>query len=220
LVIKLLLNFPDIKIVFMEKRKYSAIVFDLGNVLIPFNYMISFNKLEKIEKGLGQRFLDQYKENYAFHRKFESGLVPEEEFLTKLSEFVNNKADRETLIDAYCKIFKVNKDIVALLPELKKKYKLVLLSNTNIVHQKYAWSEYDFIKYFEKLILSHEVGACKPEEKIYKAVETFTHLPPEEHIFIDDIFEYAEAAKNLGWDAIQFKNYNQLINDLKARGIV
>jgi glucose-1-phosphatase len=204
----------------MEKRKYSVIVFDLGNVLIPFDYMISFNKLEKIEIGLGQRFLDQYKENYAFHRKFEAGLVSEEEFLTKLLGFVNNKVDRKTLIDAYSKIFRVNEDVAALLPELKKNFKLVLLSNTNIVHQKYAWGEYNFIKHFEKLILSHEVGACKPEEKIYKAVEEYTKLLPQEHIFIDDILEYAEAAKNLGWDAIQFKNYNQLVNELKGKDIL
>ncbi len=204
----------------MEKRKYSVIVSDLGNVLIPFDYMIAFDKLEKFEKGLGQRFLNQYKENYDFHRKFESGFINEDDFLTKLSGFINNKVNREILIDAYSKIFKVNEDVVSLLPELKKKYRLVLLSNTNIVHQKYAWSKYDFINYFEKLILSHEVGACKPDPKIYKAVEEYTQAPPEEHIFIDDIFEYAEGAKKMGWDAIQFKNYEQLVDELKKRGIL
>jgi len=204
----------------MEKRKYSVIVSDLGNVLIPFDYMIAFNKLEKIEKGLGQRFLDQYKENYDFHRRFECGFISEDEFLTKLSGFINDKVNRETLIDAYSNIFTVNEDVVSLLPELKKKYRLVLLSNTNIIHQKYAWSKYDFINYFEKLILSHEVGACKPEEKIYKAVEEYTKLPPEEHIFIDDIFEYAEGAKKMGWDAIQFINYEQLVEELKKREII
>jgi glucose-1-phosphatase len=204
----------------MKKRKYSVIVSDLGNVLIPFDYMIAFNKLEKFEKDLGQRFLDQYKENYDFHRKFESGFISEEDFLTTLSSFINDKVDRKILIDAYSNIFKVNEDVVSLLPELKKRYRLVLLSNTNIVHHKYAWGQYDFLKHFEKFILSYEVGACKPEAKIYKAVEGYTQLPPEEHIFIDDIFEYAEGAKKQGWDAIQFKNYNQLLNELKIRGIL
>lgn len=204
----------------MQKRKYSVIVFDLGNVLIPFDYTIAFNKLEKIEPGLGQRFLDQYKENYEFHRNFERGEISEDKFLTTLSGFINNKTDRETIIDAYSKIFTVNEDVAALLPELKKKYKLVLLSNTNIVHQKYGWNEYNFLKHFDKLILSHEVGACKPEERIYKAVEEYTKRRAEEHIFIDDIIEYGEAAKNLGWDAIQFKNFEQLFNELKLRGIV
>lgn len=204
----------------MEKRKYSVIVSDLGNVLIPFDYNIAYSKLEKIEKGLGQRFLDQYKENYDFHRSFERGEVSEEKFLTKLSQFINNKIDEQTLISIYSEIFTVNKDVVSLLPELKKKYKLVLLSNTNILHQKYGWNEYAFLKYFDKLILSHEVHAVKPEEKIYRAVEEYTHLPSEEHIFIDDIYEYAEAAKKLGWDAIQFKNYNQLIDELKTKEII
>ncbi len=203
----------------MRKRKYSVIVSDLGNVLIPFDYNIAYNRLENIEKGLGQRFLDQYKENYNFHRSFERGEVSEEEFLTKLSGFINNKVDKQTLISIYSKIFTVNEDVVSLLPELKKKYKLVLLSNTNIIHQKYGWNEYGFLKNFDKLILSHEVGAVKPEEKIYRAVEDYTKLPSEEHIFIDDIYEYAEGAKKLGWDAIQFKSYAQLVDGLKARKI-
>ncbi len=204
----------------MAKRKYSVIVFDLGNVLIPFDYNISYDRLEDIEKGLGQRFLDQYKENYDFHRSFERGEVSEEEFLTKVSGFINNKVDKETLISIYSKIFTVNEDVVSLFPELKKKYRLVLLSNTNIIHQKYGWVGYKFLVHFDKLILSHEVGAVKPEEKIYRAVENFTKFPSEEHIFIDDIYEYAEAAKKLGWDAIQFKSYDQLVDELKARDII
>jgi len=197
-----------------------VIVSDLGNVLIPFDYNIAYQRLENIEIGLGQRFFDQYKENYDFHRSFERGEVSDEEFLTKLSGFINNRIDKQTLISVYSKIFTVNEDVVALLPELKKKYKLVLLSNTNIIHQKYGWGEYSFLKNFDKLILSHEVGSVKPEEKIYRAVEDYTKLPSEEHIFIDDIFEYAEGAKKLGWDAIQFKNYKQLVEELGARKII
>jgi glucose-1-phosphatase len=217
---KFIIKFSGYKPKIMEKRKYSVIVFDLGNVLIPFDYDIAFNKLEKIEKGLGQRFLDQYKENYEFHRAFERGDVPEDKFITKLLGFIDNKVDRETIIDAYSKIFTVNENVASLLPELKKNYMLVLLSNTNSLQQKYGWNGYDFLKHFDKLILSHEAGSVKPEEKIYKAVETYTQKPPGEHIFIDDIFEYAEAAKKLGWDAIQFKNYNQLVTELKLRKIL
>lgn len=204
----------------MSKREYSVVVFDLGNVLIPFDYSISFNKLEKIEQGLGQRFLDQYKKNYELHRNFERGAIPEEEFLTRLSGFINNKIDKQTLIDAYSKIFRVNEDVAALLPNLKEKYKLILLSNTNSLHQKYGWNQFEFLRHFDKLILSHEVGAVKPEEKIYKAVKAFTKEPSEKHIFIDDILEYVEGAKKMGWDAVQFTDYDQLVKDLKEREII
>jgi FMN phosphatase YigB (HAD superfamily) len=49
----------------------------------------------------------------------------------------------------YSKIFTVNEDVALLLPELKKKYKLILLSNTNEIHREYGWKDYSFLKYFD-----------------------------------------------------------------------
>ena len=72
---------------------------------------------------------------------------------------------------------------------------------------------------FEKKFLSHEVGAVKPEAKIYKAVQQYTGALPEEHLFIDDVNDYVQGAKNVGWDAVQYTDYDRLVADLKARGI-
>jgi putative hydrolase of the HAD superfamily len=97
---------------------------------------------------------------------------------------------------------------------------LLLLSNTNSIHREYGWKDYDFLKYFDGLILSHEVGAVKPDEIIYLAVEKVSGFPSQEHIFIDDIPEYVKAAKNLGWDAIHFIGYDDLDDNFKNRGIL
>ena len=70
------------------------------------------------------------------------------------------------------------------------------------------------------MILSYEVRSVKPEPAIFKAVEAYTGLRPEEHIFIDDIAEYTDAAKTMGWDAVRFINNEQLIRELKNRGIM
>ena len=201
-------------------KKYSVVVFDLGNVLLPFNYNILLYKLERIEKNLGQRFLKFYKDNYNIHRSFEKGELSEEKFLNIMIENLDNKLDKETFCNYYSKVFTENKNVTSLLPKLKKKYLLVLLSNTNSIHRAYGWKDYNFLKYFDKLILSYEVEAFKPEEKIYKAVEDFTQKSPNEHIFIDDVLEYSEAAKNLGWDAIHFINFENLLKELKKRGII
>ena len=72
---------------------------------------------------------------------------------------------------------------------------------------------------FDKLFLSYEIGAAKPEEAIYRAVETYTRKPSSEHLFIDDIKEYVEGAKACGWDAIQFKGYENLVKELDKRGV-
>lgn len=204
----------------MIKKKYSAIVFDLGKVLIPFDYAPAINKLNLVENGLGNRFSDFYKSNYHFHRDFERGKISESEFVAKMLEVVDHKIDTETFKIYYADIFTVNEDVVSLLPILKKDYKLFLLSNTDSIHQKYGWQKYEFLKYFDELILSHEVHSVKPEEKIYRKVEEASGFPSEEHFYIDDIQEYVDAAIKLGWDAVQFVDFQKLEHDLRERDIL
>ncbi len=204
----------------MDIRKYSVIVTDLGNVLIPFDYNKAINKLEEKEPGLGFRFIEFIKANYDIHRKFERGDISPEGFLKIMLPVLDDKVTTEEFINLYSQIFSINEGLVKLYTELRKKYKMVLLSNTNWLHHENGWGKYEFLTLFDKMVLSYEVQAVKPEPGIYKAVEAYTGRPPEEHIFIDDIFEYSEAAKALGWDAIQFVNNEQLTKELKVRGIM
>lgn len=204
----------------MNSHRYSAIVFDLGNVLIPFDYTIALNKLNKIEKNLGERFIEFYNANYHLHRNFEKGLITESDFISKMLEAVDNKIDSETFCRLFSDIFTVNENVASLLPILKKDYKLFLLSNTNSIHQKYGWQKYEFLEYFDKLILSHEVRSIKPEEKIYREVEKASGLSSSEHFYIDDIEEYVISAKNIGWDAVQFVGYEKLLSDFKVKDII
>ena len=204
----------------INKNKYSAIVFDLGNVLIPFDYNILIKNINGIEPGLGSRFIEYYRSNYSIHRDLERGFVSEKEFISKMLEVIDNRIDANTFCKYYANIFRVNEEVASLLPILKNNYKLFLLSNTDSIHQKYGWQKYDFLKHFDKLILSHEVGAVKPEDKIYLALEDASGYPSEEHIFIDDVEEYVEAAKKLGWDGIHFKDYNSLVEELRIRELL
>lgn len=202
------------------KKNYSAVVFDLGMVLVPFDYKIMVNRLEDVETGLGERFIKNYKNNYQIHRDFERGAISNDDFVDMMLRVIDYKIDPETFKKFYSEIFTFNQNVIDLLPVIKKNYRLFLLSNTNAIHQQYGWKDFPFIQQFEKLILSHEVGAVKPEEKIYRAVEAASGLPSEEHIFIDDIKEYAEAAIKLGWGGIQFIGYDDLVANLRKRGIL
>ena len=204
----------------MRKRKYSAIVFDLGNVLIPFDFGIAIEKLNRAETGLGDRFMEFYKSNYYFHRDFERGKISENDFIKKMLEATDHKIDADTFCRYYADIFSLNEDVISLLPVLKKDYKLYLLSNTDSIHKKYGWEKYDFLEYFDKLILSFEVGSVKPEGIIYRAVEKVSRFPSEEHFYIDDMQEYVDGAGRIGWDAVQFVDYQILINDFKERKIL
>ena len=204
----------------MSKRKYSAIVFDLGQVIVPFDYKYFVEKVNKHKSGIGETFLELYNQNYSIHRNYEKGLITEAVFISKMLEYLDDCIDGETFCKYWSDIFSVDEKVVSLLPELKKRFKLFLISNTNSIHKKYGFEHYEFLKLFDKLFLSHEVGFIKPEKEIYQAVEKVSGFPSEEHIFIDDILEYVNVAKDLDWDGIQFLGYDDLVKNLKARDIL
>lgn len=199
---------------------YSVIVFDLGNVLLPFDYSNPINYFNGLKKGLGDKFTKLYRENYHVHREFESGILSEEQFLRTMLEWVEHTVTGEQFCKIFSDIFTVNQNVVELIPLLKEKYKVVLLSNTNSIHKRYGYGHLDFIKWFDQIFLSHEIGSVKPEEKIYLAVESYTQKKSSEHFFIDDIQEYVDGAKKFGWDGVQFVNYERLIEDLRNNRIL
>ena len=204
----------------MSQRKYTTIVFDLGNVLIPFNHQLWIDNYNSVEIGLGDNYAIKYKENYHVHRNYESGKISDSEFIAQNLKWLNNLVSEEKFIEVFSNIFTLNENVISLLPILKKKYTLVLLSNTNNLHKVHGWEKYPFLNNFDKLILSQEVGSIKPEENIYRAVEEYTKAESESHIFIDDVLEYVDAAKALGWDGIQFTGYDNLIENFKSRGML
>ncbi len=204
----------------MINNKYSAIVFDLGQVLVRFDYKFFVEKVNKHKNGIGEQFMELYKRNYNIHRDFEKGIISEKDFIDQMLKYLDHTIDAETFCRYWSDIFSLNDNVVEILPQLRKHYKLYLLSNTNSIHKKYGYQDYEFLKLLDKLFLSHEVGFVKPEIEIYQSVEKESGFPPNEHIFIDDILEYVDAAKKLGWDGIQFLGYDDLIKNLRQRKIL
>lgn len=195
------------------------VIFDLGKVLIPFDYAPFTKLLNEKEAGLGERFWEFYHENYFYHRDYERGDMSLDEFLAIMLKAVDYKIDGETFCKAFSEIFVVNEDVVSLLPRIARNYRLFLLSNTSFMHRKFGWDKYNFFAHFEKLFLSYEVRAVKPEAKIYEHVMSYTKGKPEEHLFIDDVQDYVDGAKKAGWNAVLFTGFSNLEESLKEFNI-
>lgn len=199
---------------------YRAIVFDLGNVLLKFDYQIIINTLNNIEKGLGDKFAELYYKNYHLHEQLEKDEISVEDFTNTMLNWLNHKVTAEEFYHIYSDMFSPNKEVIELLPKLKLNYKLFLLSNTNYIHQKYGWQQYEFLKYFDKLLLSQELKTRKPEQTIFKKAQEIIGCKPAELFFTDDVAEYVEAAKKSGWDAVQFTGFDSLQTELRNRKIL
>ncbi|MCD7930533.1 MAG: HAD family phosphatase [Tannerellaceae bacterium] len=91
-----------------------------------------------------------------------------------------------------------------LLLELQKQYRVLLLSNTNEIHWK--WAERACFNYkghcasdfFSKIYLSYELNMEKPDIEIFEYVLADAHIQPTEILFIDDAVVNCRAAETLG----------------------
>ena len=131
------------------------------------------------------------------------------------------KLDFETLMRAVSDIFQPNDPVIEIALKLKSSgHRLFLLSNTCEAHFAFASSQFPFLKHFDGYVLSYEVGARKPEKKIYEKALEIAGCRNKECFYTDDVLPYIESARSLDIDAEQYTTPQELTQHLNARGIL
>jgi glucose-1-phosphatase len=104
--------------------------------------------------------------------------------------------------------------------QLAKRVRLVLLSNTDVIHVEHMESALTFTRHFHAKIYSCEVGASKPGRAIFQSALKAVGTPAASSLFIDDVQAYVLAARRYGLQAIQFRNRPQLEAELRRRKLL
>ncbi len=203
----------------MNHHLFDVLLFDLGNVILPFNH---YQIAEKLARFSESRELSDPSRIFSYLFDRQDGAVNDYEIGKMTSiEFFNQVKDRFQLImtfDAFVpiwnEIFTENYEVSELIRSLKGKKRLGLLSNTNPLHFDYALSIFPVLKLFDKWILSHEVGFKKPAVEIFLKAMEWASVPPTKILFIDDIKEHVEVAASVGMQAIHFTSAQQLVREL------
>ena len=108
-----------------------------------------------------------------------------------------------------------------LLEQLRGRYRLAALSNSNELHWERNTNELRIIELFEFAIASHEVGLCKPNPQIYEiALERAKVSSPDAIVFFDDLATNVEAAKSVGLRAFQVRGVDELRARIFAEGLL
>lgn len=108
-----------------------------------------------------------------------------------------------------------------LLDELRGRYRLAALSNSNELHWERNTNELRIIELFEFAISSHQVGLCKPHPAIYKAAIARANVSsPDAIVFFDDLAVNIEAARSAGMRAFQVRGVEQLRDRLVSEGLL
>lgn len=96
-----------------------------------------------------------------------------------------------------------------------KGVRLMLLSNIFLHGSAHYKNKYQFIKLFEKLYFSSDIGFAKPDPRAFELVLRENNLRPEECLFIDDTKRNVEAARRLGIESHLFRGTAGLREFLK-----
>jgi putative hydrolase of the HAD superfamily len=197
----------------------KTVIFDLGKVIISFDFKRGYQRLEKICKYSAAE-IPQRIGSTDLVKRFETGLVEPEDFVRQISAILDLHISYEQFCEIWSSVFLPDPLIPeSMLAGISQRYRLLLLSNTNAIHFQMVEQTYPLMRHFHERILSYRVRAMKPSPVIYREALAHAACRPEECFYTDDIVDYVDGAKREGIDAVQFESCAQIQRELATRGV-
>jgi FMN phosphatase YigB (HAD superfamily) len=195
-------------------------IFDLGKVLVDFDYSIAARKVAARSKKAPQD-LHAFLGSSPLLVEYESGRLTREQFYTAIKDAIGFGSDLEEFGGFFADIFVEMPGTIALHAELRNRgFKTYIFSNTNDLAIEHVRRNFPFFKNFDDYIFSYEVGAMKPEAKIYEAMEKMCGRRGADLIYIDDRPENIAAGAARGWRTILHESPEKSRAELKSFGIL
>ena len=189
---------------FICEMKYDAIIFDLGGVLINVDYHKTIRAFQQL--GIVD-FSSLYSQagQIDIFSQFETGEISSQRFINELLAFLPSGTTPNQVVHAWNQMIQnVPLESILLLEQLKEKYPLFMLSNTNDIHVPLVRKEWAKITmhpmeyYFNKIYFSHEFGMRKPSPETFIKVCERESLRPQTTLFIDDSIQHIQGAQSAG----------------------
>lgn len=179
-----------------------VVVFDLGKVLVDFDYSIAARKVAARSSRKLDR-LDQFLSGSSLLVEFESGRLTARQFFSEVQKATGFDGGADEFADYFADIFAPMPDMVELHAGLRKRHiPTYIFSNTNEIAVGHIRRKFPFFSGFDGYILSYEIGAMKPHGKIYDALESMSRRSRGDIFYIDDRAENVEAGASRGWQTV------------------
>jgi putative hydrolase of the HAD superfamily len=199
--------------------KIEALLFDLGKVLINFSFEPVVKTLHK-SCSISRAEFEAVLWDKVLVRRYERGEISTEEFHNNLCERASLNMTLPQFCETWSSVFMPDPLVSEeLLTKLKRRYPLILISNTNEAHVDFIRAKYRLLNYFDHLVFSYEVGSLKPDTKIFEHAIAASSLPAKALFFTDDREENIVAAAALGMHAHQFVSEPKLVEAMRQAGV-
>lgn len=187
------------------------LMFDLGGVIMDIRRQNCVEAFKRLGMADPDEFLGEYCQAGPF-AAIENGSATPAEFRDAIRRIIPGDVSDSSIDEAFGRfLIGIPPHRLEELEELKKKFSLYLLSNTNPI----MWADgiarnfrqlgHDVDYYFKGVIRSYEAKVMKPDPAIFIEAERRFGIKPEETIFLDDSEANCKAAEALGFKTIWVK---------------
>ena len=203
-----------------DDARPTTVTFDLGGVLIDWNPRYLYQKLFDDEAEM-ERFLAEVT-TQEWNAAQDAGRPWSEAVEVLTAKF----PDHRDLIDAYHTrwpemLGEAIHGTVAILDQLRARgVRLYALSNWSAETFPVALQRYPFLGWFDGIVISGEVGAAKPDVRIFQELIDRHEIEPSETVFVDDNEPNVTAADAMGFIALRFHDAERLREDLEGLGLL
>jgi glucose-1-phosphatase len=185
-------------------KNISTLIFDLGGVLINLDLPQCIQNF----KELGLQNFEQHLSLFGqkgFFLQFEKGQISATEFREEIRKICPNPLTDAQIDAAWCSFLcDIPNQKLEMLLELKKKFRLLLLSNTNELHievsaaGEFAKINRKITDIFDKCYYSYAMGMAKPDTEIFETLLADAGVTAGECLFLDDGHKNTEQAAKIG----------------------
>ncbi len=198
-----------------------ALVFDFGGVIFNWNPYNLFDPYFNYDRQAVDAFMTEV-EFRAWNHRLDMG----EPFAAVVAEQCARFPQYAEILQAYDQRWLETfagaiQPTVALITRLHTAGQpLYALSNWSEEKYRLVRPQFEFLDWFEQVVISGELRMAKPDPLIFKAFEQRTGLSAGNCLFIDDHLPNLDAARALGWQTIQFTGADNLAEELRQRGLL
>jgi putative hydrolase of the HAD superfamily len=179
-----------------------VVVFDLGKVLVDFDYSIAARRVAA-RSAQPPENLDNFLSSSPVLVQFETGSLTRQDFFEQVRNATGFLGDIEEFGGMFADIFTEISPMIELHADLRRRGVLTyIFSNTNDLAIEHIRRNFPFFKNFDGYIFSYEVKAMKPDAPIYTALENMADRHGAEILYIDDRPENVTAGAARGWRTI------------------
>ncbi|MGE5251410.1 MAG: HAD family hydrolase [Bacteroidota bacterium] len=194
---------------------FQAVFFDLGGVIVRTEYQAP---RQHLAERLGTEYEDLVRAVFGSEtaRQASLGKISEAQHWDFVARrFGRPPSEAQALRGEFYGGDIVDHELIEFIRSLRPRFKTGVISNAFSGLRQYMIDN-KFEDAFDRIIISAEVGAMKPEPGIFQIALESSGVPAEAAVFVDDFPENLEGARTVGMATVHFRDPAKAVAEIEA----